>query len=86
MSILASFTSAVSILGFPREMYQYGSMYVLMGFSYFITQPISAHLFVPFYHRLHVTSAYEYLELRFSSIVKILASSIFCLQIVGFII
>ncbi len=59
ISIMASFTSAVSILGFSTEMYQHGSMYWLMGFSYFITQPIAAHVFVPFYHRLRITSAYE---------------------------
>lgn len=59
MSIMASFTSAISILGFAREMYQFGSMYLLIGISYFITQPFAAFFFVPFYHKLGITSAYE---------------------------
>jgi hypothetical protein len=59
MSIMASFTSAVSILGFALEMYRFGSMYLLIGMSYFITQPFAAAVYVPFFHRLKITSAYE---------------------------
>jgi Na+/proline symporter len=59
MSILASFTSAVSVLGFSLEMYRFGSMYLLIGLSYLITQPFAALVYVPFFHRLNITSAYE---------------------------
>ena len=59
MSILASFTSAISVIGFSQEIYVYGSMYWLMGASYFITQPFAAHIFVPFFHQMKITSAYE---------------------------
>jgi sodium-coupled monocarboxylate transporter 8/12 len=59
MSIMASFTSAVSVLGFSLEMYKFGSMYLLIGLSYFITQPFAAQVYVPFFHRLKITSAYE---------------------------
>lgn len=59
MSILASFTSAISILGFSQEMYRYGTMYWLIGFSYFLTQPFAAHIFLPLFHDLKITSAYE---------------------------
>lgn len=59
MSILASFTSAISILGFSQEMYKFGTMYWLIGFSYFLTQTIAAQIYVPFYHDLKITSAYE---------------------------
>lgn len=68
MSILASFTSAISILGFSQEMYKFGTMYWLIGFSYFFTQTLAAEVYVPFYHRLNITSAYEvgYLTCFFS--------------------
>lgn len=59
MSIVASFTSAVSVLGFSMEMYKYGSMYLIIGLSYFFTQPFAAQVYVPFFHRLKITSAYE---------------------------
>lgn len=81
MSQLASFTSAVSVLGFSHETYRYGSMYLIISLSYIITQPFAAHIFVPFFHRLKITSAYEYLELRFNSrLVRVCAALIFCLQ------
>ncbi|CAF0982331.1 unnamed protein product [Brachionus calyciflorus] len=82
MSILASFTSAISILGFSQEMYRYGTMYWLIGFSYFLTQPFAAHVYVPMFHKLKITSAYEYLELRFNNTVRVTASLIFCLQMI----
>lgn len=59
MSIMASFTSAISILGFSQEMYKFGTMYWLIGISYFFSIPIAAEIFVPFFHRLDITSAYE---------------------------
>ena len=59
MSILASFTSAISILGFSQEMYKYGTMYWIIGISYFITQPLAAEVYVPLFHGLKITSAYE---------------------------
>ena len=34
-------------------------MYWLIGASYFLTQPFAAHLYVPLFHRLNITSAYE---------------------------
>ena len=80
MSIMASFTSAISILGFSQEMYLYGSMYWLIGFSYFFTQPIAALIYVPFFHNLKITSAYEYLEKRFNNYVRVTASLIFCIE------
>jgi hypothetical protein len=50
---------AISILGFSLEMYRFGSMYLLIGVSYFITQPFAAHVYLPFFHKLKITSAYE---------------------------
>lgn len=80
MSIMASFTSAISILGFSQEMYLYGSMYWLIGVSYFFTQPFAALVYVPFFHNLKITSAYEYLEKRFNNYVRVSASLIFCIE------
>lgn len=84
MSIMASFTSAVSILGFSQEMYLFGTMYVIIGASYFITQPFAAHTYVPFFHKLKITSAYEYLERRFDNKVRIVASLIFVVEMFAY--
>jgi SSS family transporter len=80
MSIIASFTSAISILGFAMEIYRFGGMYLVYGLSYFSSQSIACYVFVPFFHNLKITSAYQYLEMRFNKYVKSLASLTFCIQ------
>lgn len=66
MSILASFTSAISVLGFSQEVYKFGTMYSMIGISYCISKPITAEIFVPFYYRLRITSAYEVRPIDYS--------------------
>lgn len=82
ISILASFTSAVAILGFSAEMYLYGTMYWMVTLSYPFTQCFAALVYIPFFHRLKLTTAYEYLKIRFNDYVHLAASAIFCFQMV----
>ncbi|XP_064640524.1 sodium-coupled monocarboxylate transporter 1-like isoform X2 [Lineus longissimus] len=80
LSILASFMSAVSVLGTPSEIYSFGTLYVMLFISYFITFPIAAQIYLPMFHKLQLTSAHEYLELRFNRVIRILVSAVFILQ------
>lgn len=59
ISILASFTSAIAILGFSAEMYRYGTIYWMVTLSYPFTQGFAALVFVPLFHGLKITSAYQ---------------------------
>ena len=59
LSLQASFMSAISILGVPAEIYLHGIMYVAVIFAYLIAFPVTAHVFVPFFHGQNLTSAYE---------------------------
>lgn len=80
MSLVASFMSAITLLGTPSEVYQHGTVYWLIGFSYFLVMPSAAYLYLPVFQRLDVTSAYEYLEIRFHRSVRMLGSAIFIVQ------
>ncbi|XP_013391934.1 sodium-coupled monocarboxylate transporter 1 [Lingula anatina] len=82
MSLLASFMSAITLLGTPKEMYVYGTEYLWLAFSYLLVIPVAAHLFLPIFFRLKVTSAYEYLEMRFNKAVRIAGSLTFSLQMI----
>ncbi|KAL3876307.1 hypothetical protein ACJMK2_034170 [Sinanodonta woodiana] len=82
LSLLASFMSAVTLLGNPTEMYNYSFIYWWMGVSYFLVVAGSAHIFIPVFYRLRVTSAYEYLEKRFSRGVRTAGSMTFCIQMI----
>ncbi|KAM9443837.1 solute carrier family 5 member 6a [Clarias gariepinus] len=82
LSLLATFQSAVAILGAPAEIYAYGTQYWFLGCSYFLGLLIPAHVFIPVFYRLHLSSAYQYLELRFNKTVRICGTVTFIFQMV----
>ncbi|KTG44134.1 hypothetical protein cypCar_00002638 [Cyprinus carpio] len=82
LSLLATFQSAVAILGAPSEIYTHGTQYWFLGCSYFLGLLIPAHIFIPVFYRLRLSSAYQYLELRFSKSVRICGTMTFIFQMV----
>ena len=59
LSMMATFLSGVMVLGVPTEIFYFGTMYWLICVSNFITMPVAAHAFIPVFHKLELTSAYE---------------------------
>lgn len=59
LSLMASFLSAVLVLGVPTEIYYHGTMYWVISFSNILTFPMAVHAFLPVFHRLEISSAYE---------------------------
>ncbi|KAM6964934.1 solute carrier family 5 member 6a [Aplochiton taeniatus] len=82
LSLLATFQSAVAILGAPSEIYTFGTQYWFLGCSYFLGLLIPAHIFIPVFYRLRISSAYEYLELRFNKTVRVCGTATFIFQMV----
>ncbi|XP_076873458.1 solute carrier family 5 member 6a isoform X2 [Brachyhypopomus gauderio] len=82
LSLLATFQSAVAILGAPSEIYAHGTQYWFLGCSYFLGLLIPAHIFIPVFYRLRLASAYQYLELRFNKTVRICGTVTFIFQMV----
>ncbi|XP_029452124.1 sodium-dependent multivitamin transporter isoform X2 [Rhinatrema bivittatum] len=82
LSLLATFQSAVAILGVPSEIYRFGTEYWFLGCSYILGLVIPAHIFIPVFYRLKLTSTYEYLELRFNKTVRICGTLTFIFQMV----
>ncbi|XP_035709586.1 sodium-dependent multivitamin transporter [Folsomia candida] len=81
-SILVSYLSAITILGYPSEVYTYGSQVFLMTLLGIVTTPIAIFIFVKVMYDLKLTSAYKYLELRYDSVVvRWLGSLIFICQL-----
>jgi Na+/pantothenate symporter len=74
ISILASFISAVSILGTPAEIYTFGIIYVLLSLSYFIAFPISVHVYLPMFHKLNLTSCHEVSILIITMLLNLLST------------
>ncbi|XP_059084955.1 sodium-coupled monocarboxylate transporter 1-like [Tigriopus californicus] len=82
MSLVASFMSAITLLGTPAEMYVFGTHYVVLVLSYPLVMAAAAHFYLPVFYKLDVSTSYEYLEWRFHKSVRILASCCFILQMV----
>lgn len=59
LSLLASFMSAITILGVPSEIYIYGTQYWLIIASYVILFPSVALIFVPVFRAVDISSSYE---------------------------
>ncbi|XP_062863496.1 solute carrier family 5 member 6 [Trichomycterus rosablanca] len=82
LSLMATFQSAVAVVGTPAEVYTNGTQYWFIGCSYILGLLIPAHIFIPVFYRLHLNSAYQYLELRFSKVVRICGTVTFIFQMV----
>ena len=77
ISILATMFSGISFIGHPARVYRYDSAMIAWPFAVLIATPVVIYVFLPFYRRLDVTTAYEYLEKRFGLNVRLLASVLF---------
>ena len=59
LSLLASFMSAITVLGTPAEMYVYGVHYIMVWMAYCIMIPLAAYVFLPVFYNLELTSVFE---------------------------
>ena len=59
MSLVASFMSAITVLGTPAEMYVFGTQYWMVWIGYVIMIPLAAHFFLPVFYNLKLTSVFE---------------------------
>uniref|UniRef100_A0A5S6QLJ3 Sodium-coupled monocarboxylate transporter 1 n=1 Tax=Trichuris muris TaxID=70415 RepID=A0A5S6QLJ3_TRIMR len=80
LSLIATYTSAVGLLGYPSEVYHFGTMLSYYIAVYFIVFPLVAFVFLPVLYPLKLISVYEYLEMRFNKVVRQMASFVFCFQ------
>lgn len=65
LSLLATYYSATSMLGFPAEIYQYGIQYWLAFVGQSLSPIIGALVTVPFLASLNVLSVFEYFQMRY---------------------
>ncbi|MGL4851746.1 MAG: sodium:solute symporter family transporter [Phocaeicola sp.] len=76
ISIFATTLSAITFMALPAKAYTTNWLYFPMSFSILLMAPIVIKWYLPFFRRLNLTTAYEYLEKRFNLTVR-LTSSVF---------
>jgi len=79
-SLMASFMSAITLLGVTMENYTFGTQFVVINISYLISTPVAAYIFLPVFYKLQSASVYKYLEQRFGYTTRLLASLAFTTQ------
>lgn len=66
-------------------MYNFGSAYFLIVFTVILTCAGTAYICLPVFYKLQLQSTYEYLEIRFSHDVRILASILYIISLLMYI-
>ena len=85
MSMFASITSATSYMGIPGDAYSENCSLILVGVASLLVAPLLIGVFYPFYHRLGVTTSFEYIGHRFGQPARLSVSALFLLARLGWL-
>lgn len=83
ISIFATMLSAITFMAIPAKTYMADWRYFTMAVTICMVVPIIVKFYLPFFRKLKVTSAYEYLEIRFNLSSRLLASVLFSVFMVS---
>ncbi|PWE00382.1 sodium:solute symporter family transporter [Marinilabilia rubra] len=82
ISIFATTLSAITFISIPAKAYATDWHMLVFQFCIILIAPFVIRYFLPFFRRFNLSTAYQYLELRFNSTLKWLASALFILFMV----
>lgn len=83
MAIYATMLSSMTFMAIPAKSYATDWTFIWANIPILLIAPIIVTVYLPFYRRLNVTSAYEYLERRFNLPVRLYGSAAFILFQLG---
>ncbi|KAK9876776.1 hypothetical protein WA026_015013 [Henosepilachna vigintioctopunctata] len=81
ISLIASHTSAITVLAIPADVYRYGIGFWQGCVSLFLLHFITYYIYLPVFYKLDLTSTYEYLALRFDEKTRMMASALYALSL-----
>ncbi len=83
LSIFGTQLSAITFMAVPALVYRTDWIYFPGALMIIAAAPFIVRYYLPFFRRLNVTTAYEYLELRFNPAVRLVGSAAFLLFQLG---
>lgn len=83
LSLFGTALSAITFMAIPSKAYATNWSYVLFNIGILFVAPIIVFVFIPFFRKLNITTAYEYLEIRFNAFVRVICSMAFIIFQVG---
>ena len=82
-SIYATTLSAITYMSTPEQAYLNDWAYAAGNLAIFAIVPLLVYFYVPFFRKLDVVTAYDYLEERFNPVIRVLGSLMFVLFHIG---
>ncbi|XP_055943500.1 sodium-coupled monocarboxylate transporter 1-like [Argiope bruennichi] len=79
-SIMASYLSAITVIGTPAEVYIFGIHLAYTSFTYPLGVLIVSYVCLPVFFKMGACTAYEYLEKRFGKLTRTFTSVVFVVQ------
>lgn len=83
LSIFGTSLSAITFMAIPAKAFSTDWSYLMFNAGIVLVVPLIVLVFIPFFRRLNVTTAYEYLELRFNPLIRIICSISFIVFQIG---
>ena len=83
VSLFGTQLSAITFMAAPAKVYATDWVYFVNVLAIPLVAPLVVYFYLPFYRRLNLTTAYEYLERRFNALTRLLASAAFILFQLG---
>lgn len=83
LSIFGTQLSAITFMAIPAKAFATDWVYLMGHVAVVAVTPLLIWAYLPFYRRLNVTTAYEYLEKRFNVAARLLGSAAFILLQLG---
>ena len=83
MSIFGTQLSAITFMAIPAKSFATNWTFVLVNLCIVLITPLVVFFYLPFFRRLKITTAYEYLEQRFNMTIRLFGSLSFIMFQVG---
>ena len=83
LSLFGTILSPITFMAIPAKTYSTDWSYFLFNLSVLLVIPVVVNLFIPFYRKKNIKTAYEYLEIRFNYIIRLIGSISFILYQIG---
>ncbi|VVD04989.1 unnamed protein product, partial [Leptidea sinapis] len=77
LALIASHLTSITLLGVPVEIYLRGTQYWASALSLIIVTILTAFIYLPVFHKLQLSSSFEYLEIRFSTHTRTIGAVLF---------
>jgi SSS family transporter len=83
LSIFGTALSAITFMAIPSKTFATDWSYFMLNMTIILVAPLIVFVFIPFYRKMNITTAYEYLEARFSLAVRLIGSLSFIIFQIG---